>query len=655
MTAVNTSFGRSALSIMMLLAGGCSGSVTKNDAAVLADVPASPEGGSDAYAGDAASADAGAPGADSAVGDAGRADARLADAGDIDAGPGDAGPGDAGPTDAGPTDAGPLRVDNTDLRREALRPGADPRVLFRYRSYVGTRPAWVSPSSTSTLDHSLVGSVDSMDRGGDGFVPLYVTRFNGTNDGYLGATAVAAQSVGFTVQAWFRAATTGGPRTLFSNDDGTDGFSLKIVDGRLTALVRVRDGGARLTHTVSDTADVDTTDWHAATVQARVVGTDLRVHLYLDQRLVAFQTWPVRDGIADSAALPAVGAEAASGALDSDFFSGEIHAVEVRNWPVDHDILVTPVMGDGSTYLGRPAYHDYLSATQDLYRRMEAADRNASGMADVRVRFQTPMSNDNLIPQGLALGPDGRRLFLAFYWGNLSGNNPDRHPSTIVVFDLLREKVGRIYRLLNAGGGPSTVHAGGLGFFVEHLYVPSRQRVTRYRIADSVELVPPVAGRQPAIHEIRPIDSFVTAANGSFLDIDVDGRDLYVGTFSNGGLVPIHRYALTVDGAVENPSTTMSDDSWMLPVTRVQGAVWVGDHFLLSTSWGNGLSHVYRWAPGGSATEVYELPAGLEDLDLGADGTLWSWSESIGYYYQKRTSPWSTLAPWVMGFQYLTP
>ena len=72
--------------------------------------------------------------------------------------------------------------------------------------------------------------------------------------------------------------------------------------------------------------------------------------------------------------------------------------------------------------------------------------------------------------------------------------------------------------------------------------------------------------------------------------------------------------------------------------------------FVLSTSYGNNASRLYRWRPGQQAALVATLPAGLEDLDQSPDGTVWSVFESGARYYQKRaSSPWTELTPYLVG------
>ncbi len=94
---------------------------------------------------------------------------------------------------------------------------------------------------------------------------------------------------------------------------------------------------------------------------------------------------------------------------------------------------------------------------------------------------------------------------------------------------------------------------------------------------------------------------------------------------------------------------------YTLPVAKVQGAVALpGGALLLSTSYGNATSRVYRWSPGAAtATEVATGPAGFEDLTLTPDGLVWTATESGGKFYQKRGSNSNCSSSWTALYPYL--
>lgn len=591
------------------------------------------------------------------------------DAGDpigpIDAGTGGVDAGEQGGEDAGAADGGldgggdagvVFEVEKVDLRREPLALGSSPRVAFRYRSYAGSRPSWVSPGTT-TIAHQLGQGVRSISRGAD-LSSLYATQFDGIDDGYLGDSAVTTQAGGFTIESWFRPDAMNGYRTLFSNTEGNRGFSLKIVDGVLRVLARVQDGGSTVTYTLFDPEPLQAGRWYVAAGHAAVVDGTLRLRLYRDHRLVAESFHPLLGGLAQSSSRPAVGAEPTSGALERDWYSGELYAVVLHDHPVDHDVLVTPQLRDGSRYLGGPSYHDYLSATESMATRIARTDRRYPDMARVRARFGLPLLNDDWVPQGVASSADGRTIWLSGYVQDADGANPQNKASMVAEIDLEAQAVTRILRLVDASGANLVRHVGGLGELDGSLYIPSASRVFRFVLADAVLEKAAVPGVHPPVYRLAVSDDFPTRSGGSFLDVDHERRSIWVGEFNNTGEErgAIDRYELGPDGRILRPARDDSDERHLLPVDKVQGAVALPGEpltFVLSTSYGNNASRIYRWTPGQPASLVATLPAGTEDIDRSPDGTVWTMFESGARYYQKRSSPapWTDLSPFLIGLR----
>ena len=573
----------------------------------------------------------------------------------------------AGAADGGTVPDGgatPFRVPDGDLRREVLRHGADPRVLFRYRSFAGARPDWVS-TGTTTIVHQLGQGVVSTPRGAE-LSSLLATTFDGVDDGYLGDAAITTQGVGFTLEAWFRPDLLDGYRTLFSNTEGNRGFSLKIVDGRLRVLVRIAEGGGTSSLALFDPEPLQSGTWYSAAAQVTVAAGEVRLRLYRDHVvLVAESTHPALDGIAQSSSRPAVGAEPAAGALSQDWFSGAIYGVQVHNHPVDHDVLATPQLRDGSRYLGAPSYHDYLGSTDSLAVRIARTDRARPDLARVRARLALPLLNDDWVPQGVAISEDGRTAWLSGYSKDADGENADGRASMIAELDLTAPRLRRVFRLVGATGGNLTLHVGGLGALGGNLYIPTNGRVHRLKLADAVleeaarvQEESGVEGLQPPVYRLAVTETFATRSGGSFLDVDVERHALWVGNFNEAGdpRGTLDRYDLDAEGRIARPSATDSDAHFQLPVDLVQGVVARPGptlRFLLSTSFGDNPSRLYAWTPGGEAEVIATLPAGLEDLDLAPDGTAWTVFESGARFYQKRPITkglaWDDLSPHLIG------
>src|SRR5688572_14858390 len=117
------------------------------------------------------------------------------------------------------------------------------KVIFRYRTFSGTQPSYVSPLTTAGNISFASGSSDivTIDRGA-GFDDLIVTDFDGSTEFLQGASALdttdSAGNTEFSVEMWFKADSVTGVRAIFSNTESNRGFALKIENGRLRGYVR---------------------------------------------------------------------------------------------------------------------------------------------------------------------------------------------------------------------------------------------------------------------------------------------------------------------------------------------------------------------------------------------------------------------------------
>jgi hypothetical protein len=593
-----------------------------------------------------------------------------------------AGPGsgeDPAGEDAGAADAGTV-VDPrpaalrfaTDLRAEPSFRTASSHVVFRYRAYLGVRPAAVSPGTSS------IGLVTATSRGGAGIDDLLAAQLDGANHGFIGAAPLAA-ATGLTIDAWFRTERHGARQVLFSNL-GPGGVALRLGPaGKLEGVVHTSEDGAAVAHAIVAPGDAADGLWHHASLRVRsTAGLELR--LYLDGRLVAEEIGATDAPLLASAALPAVGGQAAAGALVADGFAGELTAVEVRDWAVAHDVLASPWFDDGSTYRGRPDYHESFAAGDDLVARIEVTSDTHPDVLTARGLFGQAFLGDRYVTTGLARSDDpalGSRIFFsAYYWdergadGTQGERNPERFPTLIVEADLAERRVVRVYRLPLVPerylAGEQTVKAGGITIFRGSFYVPVGNGVFRLPIAKAhpVGRSDVVGGYE--IVEFDPADqaAFDTRSAGHFVDVDARTGALWIGQWQPPGSIGrLDRYQLALDGPTAGDPTTVEPvERLNLPVDYVQGAVRSGTlerpTFLLSRA-SSTISMLIRWdlsVADDPATPVREdvqvlarMPRAFEDLDQDADGTIFVGNEN-GTMVQQLRVGLAELHPYIAMF-----
>lgn len=512
--------------------------------------------------------------------------------------------------------------------------GSGRRTVFRFRSPVNTSNSWQSSGTWYGAHPTITNSR------GPGLSTFVTTDFDGTSTAFVGASGVTVQSVGFTISGLFLNRASSGIKGILSTTESWRGFSFKIDNGQLRALVRVMDGSNTVEYQLHDPNPIPLDQWVYAHMQVARSGSSLRVRIYRDGALVAEGTYAALDGLAQSTAAPCVGAEPTSNVPDSGFFDGEIYSVELRDWPVAHNILVTPQLRGGGRYLGRPSYHDYLSTTHDLLRRQENALYNSdhTEMELINHQYGIPYLNDNYIPQGFEIDHNTGHLFMAYYYKDTSGLNENGYPSLVVVADPYDGSVLHTLRLFHTNGSSFVYHVGGIGAMGNNLYVSSNSRVYRFNLAAKTLVDSGTPGQGPPEYSVNVAEELSTGVS-SYMDInDLEGLHgaLYVGSFSETGYGIIKRYELAPQGALSGATHTAD---FTLPIVKVQGAVPFvhqgNTAFLLSTSYGDHPSSISLWIPPQtSVTRLACLPAGLEDIDI-RHAQVWSWMENGGKYFQR--------------------
>jgi hypothetical protein len=634
----------------------------------------------------------------------------------------------AAPAPQGPPRAVPVAAVsvNTDVRWDVPRwdpQGANTAVIFRYRA---DNVSTGSQCGTSVCGVQLKGGAAA--RRIERPAPLAAFPYlplDGVNDGVLGTAPITTRAdSGITIQLWFRATPgANGAVRLFSNTEGGRGFALDYYNGRLRGSYTMQPAsGAGVRQTIVSTSGPDLNDgrWHhAALALARVPYTPpgstvsrptTRARLYLDYQQAGVDYQWLADNadftFANSTSAPAIGAEPDAGVLVPAFFAGEIHAVVVHNYQVDHNVLATPPLRDGGRYFGAPSYHDYLTVperngtndkTWSLARRITTSERDPANEAQPRfpelrqitARVGIPLLNDFYVPQGLALSADGRRMFIHYYYANpnllpAGGTDSDAAlnpptgacapvscPVVVAEADLTTFRVTAVYRLQVDGVAPW--HAGGIAF--AHGYLYTGPYGTLYRFTPDSddarrELVDPgnPAYDVPPVYDLRPVDGVPVRTSLSGLTYSPDTNALYgVGFYGVAGDEAnntINRYDLTAAGAVAHPgaapdaSIGVPLNEWQIQgLTRLPGTA---DCFLLSNRQRNPdnlapvrvPSQLVRFCAGGATSVRARLVSVTENVALGPDGMVWVLNENGATRQQKQRygTQWhDRLTPFVDG------
>ena len=289
----------------------------------------------------------------------------------------------------------------------------DGYVTFRYRTYKGSRPKWVSPGTTNLrLDDAL--DVTTFERG-EVFEDLWVTDFN---QNFYKAHDGLIKSDDITVQAWFQTSDDSEYQTLFSNTQG-GGFSLKIHNGRLRGLYRTNATGSKRSLIVRGKNGLTMVSGIMRLLSLEECYSTLFikcVYISMVRKIVVYNfrniTGPKSSGIGAT-----VGAEPNSGGEFTHFFKGQIYAVNVHNYAVHAGFLKGRFVRDGSRYFNMPSYHDFLydKKPNDLWLkktiREESDNRFTKKVAE---RFTLPFNDDKYVAQGISI--ENKSIYVSYYY-----------------------------------------------------------------------------------------------------------------------------------------------------------------------------------------------------------------------------------------------
>lgn len=546
------------------------------------------------------------------------------------------------------------------------------KVVFRYRSYTGATPSYVSPNTQAGT------SVTTIDRG-VGFDSLLVTNFAGAGNVRATAAISTVDATGddsFAIEAWFKASDLSGTRTLLSNTQG-GGFSLKVVAGVLRGEVRWGDGSTGL---LSQSGSLSTGVWYYAVFHVSKGASNYQMRLYLDGVKVGdVTTASLLGGVNQSAEFPMVGAEPDSGVAASSLFNGQIYGVAVSNHYVYLDNYVkNKVVRDGSRYFGMLGYHDYLSTTASVDFRIQATITSFPDLGSTKVvdRLQLPLLNDGYIPQGLGYDAANGLLYVSYYWkgddGQVGGTGTGQDPeklSVVAEIEKSTNKLRRIFRL-NRPPGSSPIgnygHVGGLEYYNGALYIAFGTSVYRYPLASAPNpsyVFNPQTFANPrgdqnllSVVTTNPLATALTAAGNTGIDAihistDTNGdKLLWVSDYEDAAM-KIVGFKINADGSIASTATYIFN----LPTTKVNGMVCYNTtatqfkfYTVRAGVWTRVTYNKTSATPVSTVTPVFTGPGGTEDLTI-IGSEIWTSNESGGRFYQKGAAPWDDLYPFVFG------
>ena len=366
--------------------------------------------------------------------------------------------------------------------------------LFRYRSYTGSLPSGCSAiTSAGNISHTAMpaGDVDVTVRG-SGFTSFEATDFDGATEFVGGDSSINTSGAGsddsFSIEVIFNARATDGQVKLLSNTEANHGFCLRILDGRLSGLVRMKQGSTPVDEEILQPGSspvIKLNAWHRAifTVTRETGFNRYRQQLYLDGAKIAERvTSSLYDGVFQCGEPPMVGAEPHGGTGNNHFFNGLIHSAVVRGGTLPAEYLAISAPRDGSANLGLPAFPEFLDSRAESVEKLANTVADYPGYDNVLAGYiPCPLLNDSYVPQGVA--SDGvDNFFLSMYWKK-KGGDVGQYPSLIaqVGFD---GQLRRIIQLLNRDGTICTSHVGGCAYYDGKIYVPRGSTIFRYDLDD---------------------------------------------------------------------------------------------------------------------------------------------------------------------------
>lgn len=554
--------------------------------------------------------------------------------------------------------------------------------LFRYRCYTGTRPSYVSEhTALGNITHSTSYDVVTTYRG-SGFESFDVTDFDGSTEYIQGANPLDTRDLSgndsFTIMAWFKADSVSGTKTIFSNTEDNNGFSLKIISGKLRGEVRFNDNNGSLSiqdlGTEAEAPTLETGKWYNVVFHVRKLTSTYEMRIYINGTRTSYKeiTGIQPNGyIRQSVELPIVGDEPSNGqGAGTSPFNGQIYAVTVHNYDMylDNYIRIKRVR-DGSRYFGGISYHDTMTRCLDhRFHKTATHGIYEDAMENITDRFTCPFANDKYCPQGVAYDSSNGYIYITLYWLDTDGGTGS-YPSIMAEIRKSDNELRRVFQLKTTGGSNLTAHVSGAAYYSGNVYICAGSAyLNRYNMSSAGSYTFNADNFANPRFDQNPFNAAATYSmslqgNPSMsclsLDTDYNGdKILWTSHCDSSTLRKLLGFKINTSTKAVYTSAT---HSYTVPVYNVQGvycysATSTQLKFYIMTSSSDFPSALYDVtynrgiSTAASYTLLTYLPAGGEDLTMiGSD--LWTVSESGAKYYQNRTNSfrWLSLYPFIYG------
>jgi len=439
--------------------------------------------------------------------------------------------------------------------------------------------------------------------------------------------------------------------SLFSWNDSTQkhGVDLYLSDGKLKLERRFIDTTIALT----SNKNIELNKWNYIIWTLNVSGSTVTLEFYINSDLDISESYTLNSdvGFAIVNSLVIVGKSKYKPELPN--FMGILSAVNFKSYIPDEEYLKTNISYDGSEYFGIPTFHNYNIGTMN-----EEVDQIISyNPTDIMESAIVPYLDEDFIPQGITNSYEDNEnyyynpmIYPSLYNKTVDGVT-GKKKSIIVEMDPKNNySVRRCFQL---NGELKYRHNGGIAFFNKKAYVASGGYIETCSIPDyTSDTDKYITIERSSIATVSSIASYMTYYNDT----------VWVGDFVTSGDAYIKGYPLDETGKVINSITPKK----YMVLQKTQGVAWTNvagkDYLMISTSYGDSFSKIYRVSRTElSSTQVpspdgiFTLPAGGEDLTFDKDKNIISQSESGAKYFQKRpSSPWGTFFPFIYKISYET-
>ena len=578
----------------------------------------------------------------------------------------------------------------------AMCPLSGEQTLYRYEAYEeGLRPSNVSPYQPEMTSLPELGEISRGSAEGP-FKPSMYGEFRSVHAyAFTSFTGEGALSGDFSIEAFIRTVDgeNGTVQVIFSSEPegGGSGISLYLEDGYIIGRVW---SGATIAEELVSADPLITGKWHRLvyTYDFDVAGNHGLHGIWIDEERVAAATIQGGTPRLASGLSPVVGAGRGEEGLSSGL-QADVLSLQVHDYVLSEYYLTKRVIRDGSTYFGIVEYHNYLGLDDSgdmeggipMERRLVDTYFDSGSNTSypelesiLQDLWFLPFMNDGYVVQGMAGDPENNRLFLSMYHRTAAGTSYT-YPSIVVEIKLPDGELGNVFILQEETGAPLDSHVGGCAYWDGMLFLPGPPRgqtldpdLYVYDISQveastfNPETMEGFSELEfPATWKIRDPLSALGDGGGfnslAFMGIHMNALGeviLHLGDFKSSSAAPVHLFELGSDPdgvpTLTFAATHIQSHKWAqamhyyFEADVAKQRIWKS---FLSTSYGSVDSHLYtnlnlpsRDDP--ISTVAVRMPAGLEET-FAINNQLWLTSESGAIYFQKRSSPWTHLFPFM--------